>query len=428
MKNCEMNIVLNPLLLFVPTRWILPVCALLVGVGMCFAAASIRAEEIRLHDNSRVFGLVNAVTPTGGIAIRQPTGEDVEVPLEEVISVRFPGRSPLLIQSGTQEFRFLSGSRLRGLILGCSDNHLQVQTALAGTISMDLAHLKGFVALPLSGFSGRKAEELIESTPPGLSAALDVVQDRRGSVYPGVVRDFATTELALDHENLLQVVPVKMLYVAGVRLADAARVAPEPWDGQVRVRLVGRDRSEVEGTVERIHLGKWHLRPAWDPESSLEIAVDEVSLVQVLGGRVQYLSQLRPVDVQQQTVLAPAQPYQMDQSCQGDTLSIAGKRYPWGIGMHANCSLTFTLQGRFEKFQSEVGIATRMGKRGSVNFTVQGDGKTLYESGVVTGGEESPRLIDIKVSGVQRLTLSVSDAGDLDLGDVANWGSARVIR
>lgn len=410
-----------------PAAW-LKRQAVAVAALFCFAT-NLHAEEVRLYDNSRIFGLVQAVSPSGELVIRQPTGEDVNVRLEEVISIQFLGRSPLLIQSGTQEFRFLSGGRLRGLILGCEGNRLFVQTAMTGEISIDLAHLKGFVALPLAGFSGRKAEELVESTPPGLSAALDVVLDRRGSTYPGVVRNFATTELALDHEELLQVVPVKMLYVSGVRLADATRTPPKPWDGEVRVRLVGRDRSEIEGTLDRVHLGKWHLRPAWDPNATLEIAVDEISLVQVLGGRVQYLSQLTPpVEVSEQTVLAPAQPYRMDQSCQGDTLSIAGKRYPWGIGMHADCRLTFSLKGRFQRFQSEVGIATRMGTRGSVVFTVAGDGKKIFDSGVVRGGEESPREIDIPVAGVEQLTISVTNAGDLDLSDVANWGSARVSR
>jgi hypothetical protein len=32
------------------------------------------------------------------------------------------------------------------------------------------------------------------------------------------------------------------------------------------------------------------------------------------------------------------------------------------------------------------------------------------------------------VAGVKQLALQVTNAGDLDLGDVANWGSARVIR
>jgi hypothetical protein len=36
--------------------------------------------------------------------------------------------------------------------------------------------------------------------------------------------------------------------------------------------------------------------------------------------------------------------------------------------------------------------------------------------------------IAVPVKGVKTLTLKVTDGGDLDLGDVANWGAARVLR
>ena len=48
------------------------------------------------------------------------------------------------------------------------------------------------------------------------------------------------------------------------------------------------------------------------------------------GCGVQYLSQLTPVEVKERTVLSPPQPFQMDRGAQGEDLSIAGKRYPWG--------------------------------------------------------------------------------------------------
>jgi hypothetical protein len=36
------------------------------------------------------------------------------------------------------------------------------------------------------------------------------------------------------------------------------------------------------------------------------------------------------------TILAPPQPFRMDASCQGDALRIGSRRYPWGIGVHAD--------------------------------------------------------------------------------------------
>lgn len=385
------------------------------------------AEEVWLHDNSRVFGLIRGVTADGQIQVREATGTDRNVPLEEVIAIRFLGRSPLLVQSGTQEFRLSGGSRIRGQILYNDGDQLHISTAMAGPISLDLGYLRGFVALPLAGFSGRKAEELVETPAGRYSSALDVVLDRRGSTYAGVVRRLDRTDLDLDHEDLLQVVPIKVLYVAGVRLADAARRPIPAWNGDVRVRITTRDESMVEGTLREIRLGKWLVNPAWSPDEQLEIDVEEIALVQVLGGRVQYLSQLTPIRAEESTILAPPQPYRMDAAAQGGAIEIAGKRYPWGIGVHADSKLTFDLAGRFREFRADVGLAGR-GQQGSVIFKVVGDGRELFSSDVVKIPQAAPLEVKVSVAGVKELTLIVTSADDLDLGDAANWGSARVLR
>ncbi len=404
--------------------------ALAAAVLVVFGPVALRAEEIWLYDNSRVYGLVQGVSKEGKLVILLPTGVEHRVKLEEIIAIRFLGRNPLLVQSGTQEFRFVNGGSLRGQILHNHGDLIHTRTAMAGTIDLNFSYLRGFVALPLAGFSGRKAEELVES---GLnrkwSKYLDVVLDRRASVYPGVVRKLERTALHLYHEELVKIVPIKILYIAGVRLAENQRDREVPWKGDIRMRLWGRDGSVIQGSLTRIHLGKWVVSPVWDRKNVLRLDLDEISLVQIMGGRVQYLSQLTPIKAEEKTILAPPQPYRMDRSCQGDAISIAGKRYPWGVGVHSDSQLTFALNGRFNEFRSDVGIATRMGKRGSVIFSVLGDkGKQLYKSPIVRGSDGKPREVVVPVKGVRELTLKVTNAGDLDLGDVANWGSARVLR
>ncbi|MCG3181513.1 MAG: hypothetical protein BIFFINMI_03909 [Phycisphaerae bacterium] len=397
------------------------------GVGLWAAAA--HAEEIWLYDNTRVYGLVRGVSADGAsLEVLLPTGDKQDVPMEQIIAIRFLGRNPLLVQSGTQEFRFINGGHLRGRILHNDGDIVVVETAMAGVVQIDLAFVKGFVSLPLAGFSGRKAEELVESELGKNSPSLDQVLDHRGSVYPGVVRKLERTELTLDHEVLLQKVPLRILYVKGVRLADAARQPEVPWKGDVQVRLTGRDDSVIQGYLKRVHLGKWYLQPLWDSKAVLKVDVEEISQVQILGGRVQYLSQLTPTAATESTVLAPPQPFRMDQSAQGDPISIAGQRYPWGIGVHADSSLSFDLKGRFKQFQSDIGIASRMADRGSVVYRVLGDGKELYKSPVIQGTGDKPIHVSVPVADVKTLTLEVTNAGDLDLGDVANWGAARVLR
>jgi hypothetical protein len=386
------------------------------------------AEEIWLHDNTRIWGLVQRVTSEGKIGVLLTTGQESEIPLEDILSIRFLGRDPLLVQAGTQEFRFVNGGRMRAQVLGNEGDRLKVQTAIAGTQDLEFANLKGFVALPLAGFTGRKAEELIESEQSERSDSQDVVLDRQGGVYPGVVRGLKSTELLFDIDSLLQVKTFPLHYVKGIRLADGGRDAKTPWTGDVQVFLTARDGSIVQGKLSAIRLHKWELRPAWNPAAPIEVDLNEIALVQTLGGRAQYLSQLTPSAVREQTVLAPPQQFQMDRNCQGNAISIAGRRYEWGIGVHADSQLTFDVGARYQEFRAAAGLDTRAPAGGAVKFAVEGDGKILYESPVVHSSDASAHEISVPIPGIRKLTLRVMHAGNGDLGDVANWGSARVLR
>lgn len=402
-------------------------------LALVLACGALQAEEIRLYNNERIFGLIDGLVDARTLRVIDADGSIRKVPVEEVVSITYRGRERRMIQSGTQEFRFVGGGQLRAQILGYQGDDLILLTRTSGQIQRNVDCFTGFVALPVVGLYGRKAVEMVELDIGDLdiedtSPFLDVLMDRRGAQYPGVVRRFEKDELAVDHERLLQVVPIKMLYVAGVRLANATRRPDPPWTTNLRVRLYACDDSVLEGDLQRIYLDRWYLAPLFDPQKPLDVDLQEIRIVQVINGRMQYLSQLTPVEVKESTILAPPQPYKMDASCQGDPIIIAGQQYPWGIGVHADSELTFQLGRRFQTFRSAVGIADQIKKHGSVVFQVLGDGKVLYTSPVVRHSDPEPLEIEVPIQGVDRLTLKVTNAGDLDLGDVANWGSARLLR
>jgi len=82
-------------------------------VVVLLASALARAEEIRLHDNERVYGLIDGLVGPNVLRVIDASGEPRQIPIEEVVSVTYRGRERRMIQSGTQEFRFVGGGRLR---------------------------------------------------------------------------------------------------------------------------------------------------------------------------------------------------------------------------------------------------------------------------------------------------------------------------
>ncbi len=94
--------------------------------------------------------------------------------------------------------------------------------------------------------------------------------------------------------------------------------------------------------------------------------------------------------------------------------------YRQGLGSHAPSHLVFPLQDRYRRLVTDIGVDTQAGSKASVVFQVWGEGKLLYDSGLVKK-QDFPKRIDISIEGVKNLDLIVTDADDGKTDDHANW-------
>ncbi len=109
----------------------------------------------------------------------------------------------------------------------------------------------------------------------------------------------------------------------------------------------------------------------------------------------------------------------------GHKLTIGGKQYAKGLGVHSNSSLTFNVGAKCTTFISDVGIDDEVGNRGSVVFQVYADGQKLFDSGVMRGADGAKR-VNVSIAGKRELRLVVTDAGDgLDY-DHADWAAVMI--
>ena len=116
-----------------------------------------------------------------------------------------------------------------------------------------------------------------------------------------------------------------------------------------------------------------------------------------------------------------------DQAQGGGAISIGGKVYAKGLGVHSLSKLTFDLNRGFKRFLCDIGLDDTAGEQGDVEFKIYADGKLVYESGVLrrSAGVKS---VDIDVLNVSELVLEVTAGGDDDVLDRANWANAKVVR
>ena len=115
-----------------------------------------------------------------------------------------------------------------------------------------------------------------------------------------------------------------------------------------------------------------------------------------------------------------------NKSVDGHALIIGGREFAHGFGTHAESALRINLGGGAKSFSASVGVDDEVNKNpdSSVEFLVRGDGKVLWQSGVLkAGGAAKECLVDL--TGIKALVLEVGDGGDGIDFDHADWADAK---
>ncbi len=187
-------------------------------------------------------------------------------------------------------------------------------------------------------------------------------------------------------------------------------------------------------------------------EVPLEIREEHIVNIVFKNGRFVYLSDMAPSKTKEHPYFRSTDfneddhlfPYQKDKAQGGGALSIAGKRYSKGLGVHAISNLTYATNRRFTKFISVIGIDDSAGELASVEFKVLVDGKEAqFSITELRDGEQAERKdkttgvirkshgslrIEVDIAGAQEVALVVDAADNADVNDRANWANAKFVR
>ncbi|WP_370962954.1 beta-galactosidase [Amycolatopsis sp. cg9] len=104
----------------------------------------------------------------------------------------------------------------------------------------------------------------------------------------------------------------------------------------------------------------------------------------------------------------------------GKPMTIGGVAYAKGLGVHAASDVQLYLAGACTRLTASAGVDGETGTAGSVAFSVSVDGTTRVTTPVVRGGQAAVP-VDVDVTGAQVLDLLVSDGGDGNGNDHADW-------
>ncbi|MEU2495242.1 endo-alpha-N-acetylgalactosaminidase family protein [Streptomyces sp. NPDC007883] len=108
----------------------------------------------------------------------------------------------------------------------------------------------------------------------------------------------------------------------------------------------------------------------------------------------------------------------------GGPMRVGGVAYAKGLGTHAPAKVRYHLGGRCTSFTAEVGLDDVRTSSGSVQFAVAADGSEKATSPVLRATDAAWRLT-ADVTGARYVELTVTDGGDGNGNDHADWGAAR---
>lgn len=233
----------------------------------------------------------------------------------------------------------------------------------------------------------------------------------------GITVGLTENDLQVQIEGADQTIPRS-------RLVAIAVTQPSGEDELPFATVTLKDGSTLPGEIESLADGKLTL--AMPPGGKVEIPWSAVASVGVRSRRIAYLSDLKPTAVEQQSIAFLDLPWRRDRSVMGRTLTIAGRTFEKGIGVHATSRLTFEAGGQYDELAAEIGIDAETSGKGDCVFSVVADGESLFSQRVK--GTDPPRPIRVDIRGKQEVTLVVEAGEGLDLADHADWCDVRFIQ
>lgn len=297
------------------------------------------------------------------------------------------------------------------------DNGLSLQLSADRTLRVPISSVSAIRFGDARSAFEKEFSERVASRAAGRDVLL-LIKDGRVIALPGALDSLGETECSFRINDKPRNIPMRDIYAVIL-----GSISTESESMPLTVQLVQGSRlgaKLTDGPNEALHINAGSL-------GKLDLAWNEVNRIDFQSGRVVFLSELTPDTRETRGIMEAVWPVNIDKSTLGGPIKLRGRSFAKGIGMHADASVGFNLDGKFDRFTTTIGIDDDAAPGGSAIFRVLVDGETKFTSPVLRGTSE-PLPITIILDGAKKLTLQADMAEDLDFSDHADWANAMLIR
>jgi hypothetical protein len=387
-----------------------------------FAAGRVEAQQFRftLLDGTQVQGTLERLTVSGRM---EGQGLPAGLELDGLRSIQRSAVAPRATQP--QVVVELVAGLLNAAGVTLADEKLTVAWPHGDPVVLPIDQVRAIRFEP--GAPGDVFEAALAAPSAEHDRLFLKVEDRLQSIT-GLVEKISDTEVVFDYDGQKRTLPRRQLY--GIVVAQFEAPGKEAPPSRVSLvdgsRISGRPVGLTDGVLELQLKG----------ESSVKLPLSVVARIDVRSSRLAFLSDLEPVEVEEQPLVTFGRPWQRDRSVsggplllleapRGDSREREQRRFDKGLGVHARSRLVFETGG-FEQFAATIGIDVAAEGRGDCEFVVLADGRELFRQRV--RGGEALREVQLDLTDAKQITLLVEPGADLDLADHADWCDARLLK
>jgi NPCBM/NEW2 domain len=373
--------------------------------------------EVRVHDGKHLLGEIEAVA-RGRISL---TGR-ATVPGDEWYTIR---RSPWVLPPwpDAPHVELTNGDVVRADVVESDGTTIRLRLAVPATPAQTLR-------FPLSALRVAWLTRRDDRQPTWLAGPRkrDVIQSRAGDVSLGAISAIDTTRNVVRFQTDGRDQQLELTKVAAIGFnTDLARVR-RPKGPYYRLTLTDGTRLSV------LSLGSDGR--SWTAESlykeTVRIPFDYLVAADVEQGKVVSLSDLKPTKYQYQSFDGEDFALATDCCVTGRPMRLklvnGESTFDRGIGLHAECTVTYRLDEKYRRFEALAGLDARSGARGDCVLVILVDGKERELPG---GGRlrlaASPIPVQIDVRAAKELNIAVRRGNGGNVQDHVNLADARLV-
>lgn len=349
----------------------------------------------------------------------QLSGADgkIQVPLQSVLEVRLGNKPPADAEPAAIRVSLNDGADLGISDISVSGNEAVITSPELGSVKLPSSSLTSLRFASLDSKVAERWEELRIRAPKR-----DMLVIRKGDILDPIQGEVGDISAA-DVKFLLgsSVVPVGRAKVFGVVFA---RREPAKTKAVCNLLLTNGDSLPVAAL-------KW-TPDAWEAKSlagsDITIPHDRLATADFSLGKVQYLSALEPRKLEHQPYFDTKWELKRDQNFEANPIRLRDKTFSRGLCIHSKTTVAWRLGKDYRRLKGIMGIEAAVAHTGygDVEVSITGDGKPLLQTRVICTDE--PRELDIDVTGVVMLEITVDYGGRHDISDHLALGDIRVIK